>query len=226
MSEITLISWHSHFGHDEFWNCSFKAKENSTNSCPRSQELSKQTLPFSKPPRSAPSRACFLCALQESRSGDVVNRHMTFPTWALFKPEEKGMWPLQVICGILQLSLSFASIPTLLFSHSTSCTQCMCVSGVWTSAAAWVLKTDTSRHRCNTLADFAETFSLCHGLKSQSTWAQAVQDSCSLQRTPDSCHLKSLSRLFYLCFPSYTGCGIAVLYFTAHFFEAKLLCTL
>lgn len=156
------------------------------------------------------------------RSGDVVNRHMTFPTWALFKPEEKGMWPLQVICGILQLCIN----PNLLFSHSTSCPQCMCVSGVWTSAAAWVLKTDTSRHRCNTLADFAETFSLCHGLKSQSTWAQAVQASCSLQRTPDLCHLKSLWRLFYLCFPSYTGCGIAVLYFTAHFFEAKLLCTL
>lgn len=110
MSEIMLICWHSHFGHDEFWNYCFKAKEDPASSCPWSQELSKQTLLFSELSQSAPSCACFLFALQESRRGAVVNRHMTFPTWALFKPKEKGMWPLQVICGIFQLALSLASV--------------------------------------------------------------------------------------------------------------------
>lgn len=147
---------------------------------PKKSRAVKTNIAISELPQSAPSCVCFLCALQESGSGTVINRHMTCPTWALFKLEEKEMWPLQIICGILQLALSFASVVLI--------------------SICWLLKTGSRRHRWIVLADITDTFSLCHGWNSQSPWAQALQDSCLSQCTPDLSHLKSLWKIILSVF--------------------------
>lgn len=87
-------------------------------------------------------------------------------------------------------------------------------------------ETDTGRHRCITLADFRDTFSLCQGLKSKSTSAQPVQKSYPWTWTQGLSHLKTLWQLFHLCFPSHLN--VDELYCTAlcSSLADKLLCTL
>lgn len=206
----------AHFGHGKCWNYGFKAKENPTRiSCPGSQVLSKQTLLFSKLPEFAPSYVCFLLALQDSKPGAVFSMHTTFPTWALFSPEEKEMWPFLVICGTLQLTLSCAwAVPIPV---------CSCVTSVCASAAPGVLRHTQMHHT----GRFQRCIFIVPGIEKQVNISSASTKLLPVAMHPRFVSSKIFMAIISPVFSFPYGCGWAVLYCTVLFSCSQAaLCTL
>lgn len=147
------------------------------------------------------------------RRADLFSRHTTSPTWALFNPEGRGMWPFLVISGILQLALSCASVVPVPVCSVTAC--CALWACVWGACVPVLLQECWDRHKqaqMHHTGRFQRYIFIVPGIGKPVNISSASTKLLLMTMHPRFVSSKNLMTIISPVFSFLYGCGPAVLY--------------